>query len=119
MNNLLNIQVQIEKLQKQANEIKSKEFDSTVQDIVALMRVFGITVKDLQTALSRSDSAKQKKAAGAKRVAVKAKSTKATTVAPKFRGPNGEVWSGRGLTPRWLAGLVADGRQKEEFAIKS
>lgn len=119
MNNLMSIQGQIEKLQKQADEIKSKEFDSTVQDIVALMRVFGISVKDLQSALVRSDSAKQKKAGGSKRGAAKTKSGKTTTVAPKFRGPNGETWSGRGLTPRWLAGLLAQGRQKEEFVIKS
>ncbi len=25
----------------------------------------------------------------------------------KFRGPNGETWSGRGLAPRWLAALEA------------
>jgi DNA-binding protein H-NS len=119
VNSLMSIQVQIDKLQKQANEIKSKEFDSTVEDIVALMRVFGISVKDLQSALSRSDGTKQKKAAGAKRVAAKTKSAKSAIVAPKFQGPNGETWSGRGLTPRWLAGLLAEGRQKEEFAIKS
>ncbi len=118
MNNLMNIQGQIEKLQKQANEIKSKEFDSTVQDIVALMRLFGISVKDLQSALARSDSGKQKKVASSKRGVAKVKSAK-STVAAKFRGPNGETWSGRGLTPRWLAGLLAEGRQKEEFVINS
>ena len=38
-------------------------------------------------------------------------------VAAKYRGPNGESWSGRGLTPRWLTSLLAQGRSKEEFAI--
>ena len=33
MSNLIDIQSQIEKLQKQANEIKTREFDKTVQDI--------------------------------------------------------------------------------------
>ncbi len=50
MSSLIDIQSQIEKLQKQANEIKSKEFSSTVQEILAKMQAFGITVKDLQTA---------------------------------------------------------------------
>ena len=35
----------------------------------------------------------------------------------KYRSPNGEEWSGRGLTPRWLSALIAAGRTKEEFAI--
>ena len=50
MSNLIDIQSQIEKLQKQASEIKAKEFSSTVQEILAKMQAFGITVKDLQTA---------------------------------------------------------------------
>ncbi|MBP9683695.1 MAG: H-NS histone family protein, partial [Rhodoferax sp.] len=33
------------------------------------------------------------------------------------RGPNGETWSGRGLTPRWMAALVAQGQAKESFII--
>ena len=48
MNNLLDLQNQIEILQKQANEIKAKDFDATVQEIVVKMQAFGITVKDLQ-----------------------------------------------------------------------
>lgn len=34
-----------------------------------------------------------------------------------YRGPNGETWSGRGLMPRWLAALVAEGQDKEAFKI--
>ena len=34
----------------------------------------------------------------------------------KFRGPNGEEWSGRGRMPNWLAALEAEGRKREEFA---
>ena len=37
MSNLIDIQSQIEKLQKQASEIKSKDFHATVQDILAKM----------------------------------------------------------------------------------
>lgn len=38
-------------------------------------------------------------------------------VEAKYRSPNGEEWSGRGLMPRWLSAMIADGRTKEEFAI--
>ena len=50
MTNLMDIQSQIHKLQKQEAEIKAKEFDKTVQDILAKMQAFGITLKDLQSA---------------------------------------------------------------------
>jgi len=40
------------------------------------------------------------------------------TVPPKYRGPNGETWSGRGHQPKWLTALEADGRKKDEFLIR-
>jgi DNA-binding protein H-NS len=38
--------------------------------------------------------------------------------AAKYRGPNGEEWSGRGRMPNWLAALEAEGRKREEFLIQ-
>lgn len=39
-------------------------------------------------------------------------------VAPKYRGPHGEEWSGRGRQPRWLAELEGVGHKREEFLIE-
>lgn len=122
MSNLIDLQSQIEKLQKQANEIKAKEFNATLQDILAKMQAFGITLKDIQSAKPTKAG---KGAVG--RPSAKAKSAKAakaakkpvTPVAAKYRGPNGETWSGRGLTPKWLAALSAQGQPKETFLITS
>jgi DNA-binding protein H-NS len=122
MSSLIDIQSQIEKLQKQANEIKSKEFNSTVQDILAKMQAFGITVKDLQTSKPSKAGKGAKAGRGRPAGAVKApKAAKkaANPVAAKYKGPNGEAWSGRGLTPKWLATLVAQGQPKESFLIKA
>lgn len=102
MNDLIEIQSQIEKLQKQANEIKAQEFDKTVQDILTKMNAYGISVKDLDMVKARTR---------------KTTPTGSKSAAAKFKGPNGETWSGRGLTPRWLSALVAQGRAKDEFAI--
>jgi len=38
-------------------------------------------------------------------------------VAPKYRGPGGETWAGRGATPRWLTALLKEGHSIEDFAI--
>jgi DNA-binding protein H-NS len=118
MTNLIDIQGQIEKLQKQASEIKSKEFASTVRDIQAKMQAFGITMKDLQTRKGAKGAAKSGRPAKAVKAA-KAVRKSGQPVAAKYRGPNGETWSGRGLTPKWLASLIAQGQSKESFAVAS
>jgi DNA-binding protein H-NS len=42
---------------------------------------------------------------------------KGAKVAPKYRGPGGETWAGRGAQPRWLSALLKQGSKIEEFAI--
>jgi len=42
---------------------------------------------------------------------------KGKKVTPKYCGPNGETWAGRGARPRWLAALVKEGHSIEEFAL--
>jgi DNA-binding protein H-NS len=119
MTDLVDIQNQIAKLQKQAGEIRSREFDKTVADILAKMQAFGITLKDLHPKKKRASGATHPKAAGSKlKTARKVAGKKTATVAPKYKGPAGETWSGRGLTPKWLASLIAQGQKKEDFLIK-
>ncbi len=118
MENLVELQSQIEKLQKKAADIKAKEFSNTVADILAKMAAFGITIRDLQSASKKKPgrgkgAAKAAKPAGGRRTSA----NKGTKVAAKYKGPNGEAWSGRGLPPKWMAALLAQGRKKEEFAI--
>jgi DNA-binding protein H-NS len=117
MSNLIDIQTQIEKLQKQASEIKSREFEKTVEEIRAKMRAFGITVKDLQAPKGRGKSRAGYPAKVVK-ITKKSKAVRAV-VAAKYRGPNGETWSGRGLTPKWLTALIEQGQTKESFAINA
>lgn len=122
MSNLIEIQSQIEKLQKQANEIKSREFDKTIQEILSKMTAYGITLKDLQPRkLSKQLKVRASKSGGdAGNVTQKTDKKKASgPVLPKYQGPGGETWSGRGLTPRWLSALVVQGKTREDFAIKS
>jgi DNA-binding protein H-NS len=43
------------------------------------------------------------------------------TVAPKYRNPNNpaETWAGRGVKPRWMQALLAQGQHMEDFRIES
>jgi DNA-binding protein H-NS len=38
-------------------------------------------------------------------------------IAPKYRGPDGETWTGRGLKPKWLQAALEDGKTTEDFLI--
>jgi DNA-binding protein H-NS len=46
-------------------------------------------------------------------------SLKGRKAAPKYRNPANpdETWAGRGMKPRWLQALLAQGHTMEEFAI--
>jgi DNA-binding protein H-NS len=44
-------------------------------------------------------------------------SLKGRKVAPKYRGPAGELWAGRGATPRWLVAAIKSGKKPESFLI--
>lgn len=116
MSKLIDLQSQIASLQKQADEIRSKEFEATILEIRQKMQAFGITVKDLQSTKFKSKAGRKPKAAAPAGKAAKAKKP-AAAVAAKYRGPNGETWSGRGLSPKWLSALVAAGGTKEQYLI--
>ena len=101
MSDLISIQQQIAQLQAQAAEIKAAQFAEKVAMIKETMASYGITVEDLQGKAARAP-----------------KQSKSSNPAPaKYRGPNGELYSGRGLMPRWLSALVAEGHRKEEYLI--
>ena len=42
---------------------------------------------------------------------------KGQRVAPKYRGPGGETWAGRGAMPRWMAAAIKEGKTREDFLI--
>jgi DNA-binding protein H-NS len=115
MSKLIDLQSQIASLQKQADEIRSKEFQATIIEIRQKMQAFGITVKDLQS--NKAKSGGKAKSASAKTVKTSKAKRSSSVVAAKYKGPNGETWSGRGLTPKWLASLVAAGNTKEQYLI--
>jgi DNA-binding protein H-NS len=48
----------------------------------------------------------------------KPKAVQIRKVASKYRGPEGETWTGRGNAPRWLVALEAQGKKRESFLIK-
>ena len=115
MSNLVDLQIQIGKLQKQASQIKAKEFNKTILEIRQKMHAFGITIKDLQPAKNLKTSTVR--GASKKGGKVAGKKSAGSPVAAKYRGPDGQTWTGRGLTPRWMKTLIEQGRTKQDLLI--
>ena len=44
-------------------------------------------------------------------------SLKGKKVPPKYRGPSGETWAGRGARPRWLVEALKRGKKVDDFLI--
>jgi len=42
---------------------------------------------------------------------------KGRRVPPKYRGPSGETWAGRGARPRWLVAAIKSGKKLDDFLI--
>jgi DNA-binding protein H-NS len=104
----------IKTLQAKANRLNKKR-SKAVSTVNALIRRFAIAAGELTVVGSkgRIGSAKRKVKSTAKRVKRRAKK-----VLPKYRGPGGATWSGRGLMPVWLREAVAKGKKREEFLIR-
>jgi len=95
------IQAAQQKRQSKANEAR-EAFLRTIEEQAARLG-FRVNVTTIHAAGSASGR--------------KSRRDTGTPVAAKFRGPNGETWSGRGIPPKWLTALEAQGRTREEFRI--
>jgi DNA-binding protein H-NS len=78
--------------------------------------------RDLEKQLSRlaSDAGRGRaianlRLAGAGR---RTSAMKGRKVPPKYRGPGGETWAGRGAQPRWLSAALKEGKKLEDFLIE-
>ena len=54
---------------------------------------------------------------GDTRAARRGSSLKGKKVPPKYRGPSGETWAGRGARPRWLVAAIKGGKKLDDFLI--
>jgi len=98
MASYLELKAQAEKLMQQAEEARRQEIAEVVADIRAKMDQYGLSIDDIQ-----SGKRGGRKAGGPAVV--------------RYRGPNGEPWSGAGRQPGWLKDALAAGAKKEDFLV--
>lgn len=99
---LAKLEAEANDLRRQAEEIRNTERAAVLDELVRKIAEYGLTASDLKlsTRIGRGK---------------KATSTKAPA---KYRGPNGEEWSGgRGRKPAWVTAALAAGKSLSEFAV--
>jgi DNA-binding protein H-NS len=101
----LELKEQAEKLLAEAERMREQEISDAIADIKKKIELYGLTAADLGFARGGPGMG------GRARPAVKAPI--------KYRGPNGETWSGgRGRKPQWVTEALKEGRNLEDFAVK-
>lgn len=106
----IEVQKQIEALQKEAEALKAAEREGVIERMKEAIAVYDITAADL--GLSGGPGYSRKKAA--KRSTKASKQGAAATAA--YSDGKGNTWGGRGPRPRWLKEALAAGAKLEEFA---
>jgi DNA-binding protein H-NS len=97
----LELKQKAEKLMAEAEQMRQKEIADVIADIREKMMTYGLTLQDIGGA---SSSRKRNSTRTSKNV--------------KYRGPNGETWSGgRGRRPRWVQEALKKGKKIEDFAV--
>ena len=97
---------QAEKLMAEAERMREQEIADAIADIKSKIELYGLTAADLGLAKNTGGPGMSR--------------PKAAKPAIKYRGPNGETWSGgRGRKPQWVVQALKDGRDLEDFAVKN
>ena len=96
----LELKQKAEKLMAEAEQMRQKEIDDVIAEIREKMKAYGLSAQDI------GGAARKRNSGGAAKAVV------------KYRGPNGETWSGgRGRKPRWVTEALAKGKKIEDFAV--
>lgn len=101
----LELKEQAEKLLAEAEKMREQEIADAIADIKRKIELYGLTAADLGLSKGIGPGSFRPKAAKSP---------------VKYRGPNGETWSGgRGRKPQWVTEALQQGRDLEEFAVKN
>jgi DNA-binding protein H-NS len=92
-------------------EREASEKAATREELQKLAQERGFSMTDLFGQLAPHAAAKRGRKSGES-----GKSERAPVEA-KYRGPNGELWSGRGRMPKWLHAAEAEGKSRDSFLI--
>jgi DNA-binding protein H-NS len=111
------IQKEIERLNKQAQLLQSKQRKPVLSSILRSMKEYGITLEEISAAVGKPDAKVRQSGLNKAPRAAKVSGTK-KTVAPKYRHPvSAATWTGRGKAPLWIVEAEKNGQTRQQFLI--
>lgn len=100
---LVKLEAEATALRRQAEGIRNSERAAVIDELVKKIAEYGLTAADLKLSA---------------RVGRGKKTVTSTKAPAKYRGPNGEEWSGgRGRKPAWVTAALAAGKSLSEFEV--
>ena len=110
---LVQIQREMEKLEKEAERVRAAEVAEVIGKIKRAIDFYGITAADLFGTKTRAvATAKRKYTRGAKAAPSK------KPAQPKYKDPeSGRTWTGHGKRPGWFVKALEGGKKAEELLI--
>lgn len=102
---------------KRAQSLASMSVDALLKMRDDIGRLLSQKADDLKQQLTRLGGGGES-SGGTSRGRRKRASMKGMKVPPKYRGPGGETWAGRGARPRWMEEAIKGGASPEDFLIK-
>lgn len=115
MNELVKLRQQIAEMEKQATDLQKKNRPAVLAQLREQMAAYGITAEELSRPAPKASRPK----VSTVKQASPAKGKKPITSSPiKYRGPEGQAWTGRGTAPKWLNNLLVDGKTRDDFLVR-
>jgi DNA-binding protein H-NS len=104
---LKSIQTQIQALEAKAEKLKQADKPGMKQ-LKALVVKYKLKPADLDLVLKNGGANLNGRGP-----------LRGTKLKPKYRNPKNkaETWAGRGLKPKWLVGMIKQGKKLEDFAL--
>jgi DNA-binding protein H-NS len=109
------INIQIEKLHKQAAVLKAKEVPGVIARIKEAIEYYELTAADLSFTGPATKAVKPVGTVVAKKTRKKA--VDRTTGVIRFRDEAGHTWTGKGKRPNWYLAAIAAGKTPESLAV--
>ncbi|MDH6164914.1 DNA-binding protein H-NS [Variovorax boronicumulans] len=107
----LEVQKQIQQLQKEADALRKKEAAGVLERIKEAIVIYGFTASDLGVDTGGAKTPKGRKV----KSTVSRPKAKPGSAVPKYKDDQGNVWGGRGPRPAWFKAALESGKTAEEL----
>lgn len=113
---LAQVNAEIERLQREAGTIRTKEVAGVVGRIKEAIAYYGLTPGDL-FGTATSGAARKAASKQPSSTAVRKATAKKSVGVVRYKDESGNTWTGHGKRPKWFIDALAAGRTPQELEV--